>query len=242
MKLPANKYFILAVAGAIIIAAGLYLLLDNYFEKVEIIVAARALPENTVIERQDISKMQYFKNSLPKGYITDEDMVIGRVLAVSRQPADPVTEAVFTAGPGQNIADSLKENEVMLALNIDSSEPIYKKLLQGSRISIVSSQKDKDLESFTSRSSESLMEIAEGSFIERSVFKLSKNIIAVDGQVVIKNLEIINLEKSFNPAAKGFAGNPAESLSVFIKCDIKEAPFITRLIKDNNYKIVLEKS
>jgi hypothetical protein len=242
MKVSANKYFILAVAGAIIIAAGLYLMLDNYFEKVEIIVAGRSLPENTVIERQDISKMQYFKNSLPKGYITDENLVIGRVLAVPRQPMDPVTEAVFTADPGENIVAALKENEVMLALNIDSAEPIYKKLLQGSRISIVSSQKDKGFESFSNNSSSVLMEIVEGSYVESSIFKLSKNIIAVDGQIVIKNLEIVNLEKSTGDAAKGFATSSAESLSVFIKCDIKEAPFISRVTKDNNYKIVLEKS
>ena len=242
MKVSANKYFILAVAGAIIIAAGLYLMLDNYFEKVEIIVAGRVLPENKVIEQQDISKMQYFKNSLPDGYITDENSVIGRVLAVPRQPADPVTEAVFTAAGSEDISGILKENEVILALNIDAAEPIFKKLLQGSRISIVSSQKDRDLESFTSNGKAVLIEIAEGSYVERSVFKLSKNIIAIDGQIVIKNLEIVNLEKSINSAAKGFAGSAAESLSVFIKCDIKEAPFIARVTKDNNYKIVLERS
>jgi len=252
MKASGKKYFILAIVGAVILGIGTYLLLNNYFERVEIIVANSDLKTDKKIEEKDFTRVQYYKSSLPEGYITDSAEVIGRVLLVERKPGDPITKAVFKKSHELNLVRTLKEDEVLVALDLSYVEPLVEELVIGSIISIVSTERDRDYLLKPLSYQDGLlqdMDLNSGknpggkvSIIDSSSFVLSENIMAIDGQLLIKNLEIVNIKKPENKSDKAFIGGATEYNFIFLKCNVKEAPVISRVTKDNDYKIFLQKS
>ena len=277
MKTPGKRYLILAIAGALILGIGSYILLNNFFEKVEIIAASHDIGKNKTIEEKDLIKIQYYKNSLPKGYITDLTQAVGKVLLVERKSGDPITSFVFEETNEIKPIEALKEGELLLALNVNYVEPVIDDLLVGSRISICSTEKDNDynmLDRAYNSYSESTYYSTSGQeivrnfqeqdlnfnkekekiiknqafltdkaeFLEKSIYSLSENIMVIDGQIVIKNIEVINIKKLKNEKNVSLAGSSKENYFIYVKCNIEEAPIISRVTKDGDYKILLQKS
>ena len=59
-----SKYLILAIIGSIIIGLAFYLLLNNYLDKKEIIVASRNINAGEKVSEGDLDFKEYYKNSL----------------------------------------------------------------------------------------------------------------------------------------------------------------------------------
>ena len=182
-----RKYIILAVSGALIIGIGTFLLLNSYFEKVEIIVAKTDILSGQEIEEKDIDLIQYYKNSLPAGFIEKKEDVIGKKLMCQRKAGDPVTASVFEQEPRKSIVEKLKEGEVLMALDISYTEPLIDELVVGSCISIVSTEKEKP-ESFTAVQNNN--STAAEDYVHNDISLISENIIIIDRQLIIRNLEI----------------------------------------------------
>ena len=66
MKKYYRKYLILAIIGSIIIGVAFYLLLNNYLDRKEIIVASRDINIGEKIGEDDLYFKEYYKNSLPE--------------------------------------------------------------------------------------------------------------------------------------------------------------------------------
>ncbi|MBN1299177.1 MAG: SAF domain-containing protein, partial [Actinobacteria bacterium] len=237
--------------GALVLGAGLYIFLNNHFEKVQIIVAKNFLDKNKTIELDDLASIECLKSSLPDGYVTSASEAAGKILQTERQPMDPITYTVFKEIPEGRFTSDLKESEVLIALSIDYAEPVVSELGAGTCISIISTEKEESLQyqntqtgSFSNIIDKGISEkiFQEGSIIEKNIFSLSENIMVIDGQVIIKNLEVLGVSKTDDDKNRPLAGGGGSSTFIYMKCDIKEAPAIARITKDKNYKIVVEKS
>ncbi|MBM3705201.1 MAG: hypothetical protein FJW66_01610 [Actinobacteria bacterium] len=245
MKTSGRKYFILAIAGAAIIGFGIFMLLNVYFEKTEIIIAKKDISKNEKITEDNIASAQYFKNSLPAGYIAEKNEVLGKTVNIERKAGDPITRSVFEQNtePGAGILQDLKEGEVMMALSLAGSEPLADEITRGCRICIVSTEKEKEYDmQFYAQDSKDGVSSYPRNLIDSESFSISENILVVDGQVIIKNLEVISTGRSAGQKTQTLIPGNNEITYVYLKCNIKEAPAISRITKDDEYKIFLEKS
>jgi len=250
-----KKYFLLAVIGALIIGVGTYLFLTSYFERVDVLVAGAVLEEGKKLEEKDLTFKQYYKNSLPEGIIRNKNNAVGKILKVERRTGDPITSEVFEADSKQSFLDKISTGEVLLAISIEYQEPLVKELKAGSIISIISTIKEKDqsVDQGTARgiNPNSNTNINTGANpynpytntgINTAVYKdLSENIVVVDSQIVIRNLEIIAIEEQASEQSNILISSKKSSYYIFLKCSISEAPVISRVTKENNYKIIMEK-
>ena len=269
MIFSTKKYFLLAIFGALIIGIGTYLFLTSHFERVEILVASAQLEEGKKIEEKDLELKQYYKNSLPQGFITDKKEVIGKVIKVERKPGDPVTSEIFDESISQSFLDRISSGEVLLAVDMEYHEPLIDELKAGSIISIISTEKEKnqdiyainknyyissnsedsDINYYNNKSStteiynkNSLNQNIDTEFIDTEFYKsLSENIVVIDGQIVVRNLEIIDIKKQAVQESNILIGSKKGSYYIFLKCSINEAPVISRITKENKYKIIMEK-
>jgi hypothetical protein len=241
MIVSTKKYFILAIIGALIIGIGTYLFLTSYFEKVEILVASTVLGEGKKLEEKDLNLKQYYKNSLPEGFIKDKEKVLGKVIKIERRAGDPITSEVFKEDIKQSIWDKIAPGQVLIAIDIEYQEPLAEELKVGSIISIVSTEKEKDLEIYTKNGIESTESTPEENSLNSNIVALSKNIIIVDSQVIVRNLEIIDIRKVTTQESNILINNKEGSYCIFLKCSIDEAPVISRVTKEDKYKIVMEK-
>jgi hypothetical protein len=234
-----RKYIILAISGAVIIGIGTFLLLNSYMEKVEIIVAKTDLPSEHEIKEGDISYIQYFKGSVPHGYFDKKDDVIGRKLTCERKAGDPITESVFKGNVQVNMVKNLKDGEVLMALDVPYTEPLIEELDIGRHISIVSTEKEK-LYSFNTGANNS----ATYESNEHENHSYSNNyadVVFIDGQVVIKGLEIVDIRIPEIKDDNLLTGSGKDNPYLFIKCSMNEAALISRITKEDKYKIFLEK-
>jgi len=72
-----------------------------------------------------------------------------------------------------------------------------------------------------------------------NTFNLSKNIISIDGQIVIRNLEIVSLQEDTDSSNNNILiNNDSRTSNLYFKCRLEEAPIIARLTADNKYKII----
>ena len=159
-------------------------------------------------------------------------------------------------GKDKNILSNLDEGDVVIAIEVQYPEPILDKLKNGDIVSIVSTSKDKDflLENFnigrndlkdaecTYSSDLNNKGYLYVSYIEMNTFNLSKNIISIDGQIVIRNIEIVSLQEDTDSTNNNILiNNDNRTSSLYFKCRLEEAPIIARLTADNKYKIIFEK-
>jgi len=247
MNFSYKKYLWLAVIGALIIGAGTYLFLSNYLDRQEIIVAAKDLSAGNFISDTDICIKTYLKSALPKNYLTKKSDLTGKVVMIDRKKDDPMTNDIFEKNPNQSITDSLKKGEVLLALNVSYPEPIIDELKKGSTISIVSTEMDKDLaNSFYYDNSATDEGSKDGNgannYLNSDVLQVSEKIVVVSSQIVIRNLEIVEIKKIANKEKNVISNNASDTSYIYIKCSIKEAPLISRITKEDKYKIIVEKN
>ncbi len=264
MKKYYRKYLILAIIGSAIIGLAFYLLLSNYLDRKEIIVMSRDINVGEEIKEDDIYLKEYYKNSLPENYLTSKKDVIGKKINIERRKDDYISKDMFGKEKETDIFDSLTPGDVLIAINIQHIEPILEELENGDYVSIVSTIVDKDFipsEYFNSMifnnskytnghdyygeeedaSNESKYFFIDEDYISKSTLELSENIILINGQVVIRNLEIVCIERNINNSNKNILINSEDNTSsVYLKCSIEEAPIVARLTKDDNYKIIME--
>lgn len=264
MKKYYRKYLILAIIGSAIIGLAFYLLLSNYLDREEIIVMSRDIDVGEEIKQDDIYLKEYYKNSLPENYLTSKKDVTGKKINIERRKDDYISADMFGEEKNISIFDNLTPGDVLIAVNVQHLEPILEELKKGDCVSIVSTIVDKDFipsEYFESMnfnnskytngynyygeedgiSDSSKYFLIDKDYISKSTFELSENIILINGQVVIRNLEIVCLEKDINNSNNNILINSGNNTtSVYLKCSIEEAPIVARLTKDDNYKIIME--
>ena len=151
---------------------------------------------------------------------------------------------------------ALKSGDVIIAVEIQHPEPILKKLKNGDIVSIVSTIRDKDFlqenfqpglinnenDNISDLDITSYKDYSFSSYIEMNTFPLSKNIVSIDGQIIIRNLKIVNLQKDTGESNKSLLiNNEADSIEIYFRCSLEEAPIIARLTADSKYKIIYEK-
>jgi len=247
MNFSYKKYLWFAVIGALIIGAGTYLFLSNYLDRQEIIVAAKDLNAGILINENDICLKTYLKSSLPKNYLTKKSDLIGKVTVIDRKQDDPITNDIFEKNLKQSITDSLKKGEILLALSIDYPDPILDELKKDGTISIVSTVIDKDLVNLFYYNNSVTDEGPkdnnnETNYLNSSILEVSEKIVVISSQIVIRNLEIVEIKKIINKEKNVISNNSKDTYCIYIKCSIKEAPIISRITKENEYKIILEKN
>src|SRR3989304_2839856 len=115
-QFSSKKYVFLAIAGAIVLGIGTYLLLNNYFDKTSIVVAKEEILPGSKIEAKQVTTAQYFKNSLPPEYISDLKSVIGKTAAAGREEGDTVTGKIFKIIDEKSMIEKLEDGEVLMAL------------------------------------------------------------------------------------------------------------------------------
>ncbi len=289
-----KKYLVLAVLGALIIGAAFYLFLNNYLDRQEILVAAKDINKGEKVEEDDLYFKQYYKNSLPENYLVNKKEVVENIINIDRKKDDYISKSMFTEDLNIDIIDNLSEGEVLIAINVQYPEPLLGKLRIGRCISIISTEKDKDLVGFdyhsinpyskheelpenvsddsnagdaqddgidntnnntyedvnTENSSETYFngnresgyeELYEGSdYLDSRSFQLSEDILLIDGQLIVRNLEIVSIEEYISSSKNILISGGGNSVSIYIKCNIKKAPIVARLTQDNKYKIIIE--
>ena len=242
-----KKYIILAVIGALILGAGTYFLLNIYFERVSIVAAKTNIEKGQKIKPEDLTLIQYYKGSLPEGYKTSQEEIIGRVAAVKRCAGDPVTEAVFaeTKSDVQKL-EQLSKGEILIAINLSYYEPLVETITAGNKICIVSTKKEeKGYSAYGENYLQNTGNAYPGSNNAENAgisnYQLSGNVIIIDEQIVIKNLVVIDIIKKEASDNNFLAAGDKNSYSLLVKCNLNEAPVLSRITKEDDYKIFLEK-
>lgn len=254
-----RKYLVLAIIGAVIIGLAFYLLLNSYLDKKEIIVASRKIQAGEKLKEEDLGVVEYYKNSLPESYITNKEDVIGKIINIDRRKDDYIAGDMFNEKIQGSIFDDLAGGDVVIAVNVEYTEPLLKEINTGNCISIISTVYDKEyldyLKLFETGDSKHLNQTEYNSYInemksknyslkndyiDNATFNLSENIISINGQIVIRNLEVLSIEKNISGNRNILLNNSENTTSVYLKCNIKEAPIVARLIKNDDYKIIVE--
>lgn len=253
MKKYYIKYLTLIIIGSIIIGLAFYLFLNNYLDKKEIVVASRDISVSEKINEEDLYFKEYYKNSLPENYLIDKDVAVGNNINIDRKKDDYISKEMFDKETKSSIFEKLLPGEIMIAINIQHVEPILKELKAGNCISLMSTIVEKD-SIFSEKFTYSGIN-ADGSdkysgrgnfpvdsdYIDSATFEMSENIIWIDGQIIVRNLEILFMEENINNNKNILLNSNNDSNTIiYLKCNIKEAPIVARLTKNSDYKIIVE--
>lgn len=256
-----SKYLILAIIGSIIIGLAFYLLLNNYLDKKEIIVASRNINAGEKVSEGDLDFKEYYKNSLPENYLINKKDIVGKIIDNERRKDDYISSDMLSKEAQTSFFGGLSAGDVLITVNVQYTEPILRELTIGNHISIVSTVYDKDsiyseyIDFSNTDNSKSLnlgnndndnyitgknkYSLVKGDYVDNATFKLSDNVMLINGQIIVRNLEIICIEKDILNGSKNILLNN-NITSVYLKCNIKEAPFVARLTKGDDYKIIVE--
>lgn len=256
MKNYYKRYLVLAIIGAAIIGLAFYLLLNSYLDKEEIVVASKDLPAGTIINDEDLEYREYYKNSLPDGYVIDGEEIVGSIINIDRRKHDYISNDMFEIREDEDDFSSLEIGEAVIAIELQYTEPILVMLKNGDIVSIISTVRDKEF--INNNAYEISNEIEESGtsneiefhnyidpyedYIEKNTLKLSDNIFSIDGQIVIRDLEILYIKENLNENSGNILINSNnKTISMYFICSLEEAPLIARLTADNKYKIIYEK-
>lgn len=256
MKNYYKRYLVLAIIGAAIIGLAFYLLLNSYLDKEEIVVASKDLPAGTIINDEDLEYREYYKNSLPEGYVIDGEEIVGSIINIDRRKHDYISNDMFEIREDEDDFSSLEIGEAVIAIELQYTEPILVMLKNGDIVSIISTVRDKEF--INNNAYEISNEIEESGtsneiefhnyidpyedYIEKNTLKLSDNIFSIDGQIVIRDLEILYIKENLNENSGNILINSNnKTISMYFICSLEEAPLIARLTADNKYKIIYEK-
>jgi hypothetical protein len=258
MKNYYKRYFILAIIGSIIIGLAFYLFFNNYLDKEKILVAAEDIDSGTIIKGEELTFREYYKNSLPEDYLLSANKVTGKTINIDRKKNDFISSDMFDQKKGgSSILDELADGDVLITIRIQHPEPILNELKKGDFISIVSTFRDDNfqLENFNpgtvaanditdnDYAEFNYPEYLSENYIKMNTVKLSENIVSVDGQLVIRNLEIVNLAEDKNTSSNSILiNNDTKAIDLYCKCKLEEMPIIARLTSEGKYKVVFEKT
>jgi len=257
MKNYYKRYLVLAIIGAAIIGLAFYLLINSYLDKEEIVVASRELPAGSIINDEDLEYKEYYKNSLPEGYMIAGKEIVGNIISIDRKKHDYISNDMFEIRKDEDDFSSLEKGEAVIAIEIQYTEPILAMLKNGDIVSIISTIRDKEFLSKKNviKLSNEIEEnsifndlefqnynYSRGDYIEINTLELSENIFSIDGQIVIRNLEILYIKENLSENNGNILiSSNNKTISMYFICSLEEAPLIARLTSENKYKIVYEK-
>jgi hypothetical protein len=249
-----KKYMIIALIGALIIGLSSYLFLNNFLERVSVIVLSHDVERGQIITEKDLENKEYYRNSLPESYVISGNEIIGKSINIDRKKGDFLREDMFEELDFLSIIGALDAGESILALNIEPSERIISELKAGDVITVMSAERDPGLlETVLLRPSYGSMPdnedhkenfstyIREGDYIKSTTFRISKNIISTGGQLVISGLEILEIRQDSSKSPNILITGQEDRYYVLIRCLLEEAPLLSRVLQKDSYKIVLEK-
>lgn len=254
-----KKYLLLAVIGALIIGIGSYLFLSKYLDRQEIIVASKDIKKGEKIEDSSLIFRQYLKSSIPEGYIVDKSKLVGKIIRIDRKKNDPISMEMFSDSTVVNKVDSIKPGEILIAIDLKYFEPLADDLKEGCMISIISTQRDKELmdqinsyQILKNQITENQLQnnIIQGSaeknaagndFLDDNSYKLSDKIFMEEGQIIIRNLEVVSIRKITDKESNVLISSNKSNSCIYIICSIKEAPFVSFITKEDKFKLVVEK-
>jgi len=256
MKNYYKRYLVLAIIGAAIIGLAFYLLLNSYLDKEEIVVASKDLPADTIINDEDLEYREYYKNSLPEGYLINGKEIVGSIINIDRRKHDYISSDMFEIRKDEDDFSSLEIGEAVIAIELQYTEPILVMLKNGDIVSIISTVRDKEF--INDNANEVPNEIEESGtsneiefhnyldpyedYIEKNTLELSENILSIDGQIIIRNLKILYIKENLSENSGNILiNNNNKTISMYFICTLEEAPLIARLTADNKYKIIYEK-
>jgi hypothetical protein len=258
MKNYYKRYFILATIGSVIIGLAFYLFFNDYLDKEKILVAAEDIDSGTVISGNELTLREYYKNSLPEGYLLSVDKVTGKIINIDRKKNDFISIDMFEQEKGDSgMLSELNEGDVLITIRIQHPEPILDELKKGDFISIVSTFSDdnfklKNFKSGTFNADDSAdTGLAEfnypgyfsENYIKMNTIELSENIVSIDGQLIVRNLEIVNLDEDNNTSSNSILiNNDTRTINLYCKCKLEEMPIIARLTAEDKYKVIFEKT
>ena len=118
MKNYYKRYLVLAIIGAAIIGLAFYLLLNSYLDKEEIVVASKDLPVGTIINDEDLEYREYYKNSLPEGYVIDGKEIVGGIINIDRRKHDYISSDMFEIREDEDDFSNLETGEAVIAIEV----------------------------------------------------------------------------------------------------------------------------
>jgi len=267
MNYSYKKYVVLAILGSLIIGIAAYLFLNSYLEKIGIIVLKEDISEGQIVKESSITTGYYLKNSLPEGYIKNKEEAVGKPISTDRFKGDYLTTAMFKIENEGDLLKKLSPSEAMISINIDLKEKITEELKVNYFIMLVATEKNKELEDLFYKNNLNLSELpSDGSdiisgsnvntvsngtsagdeenkisknYLETSIFEISDNVSLIDGYLIIKNIEVLQI-KNFQDKNNSLISNSGGNLTtIYLKCNINEAPYIAGLSATGKYKIII---
>ena len=267
MNYSYKKYVVLAILGSLIIGIAAYLFLNSYLEKIGIIVLKENIAEGQIVKESSITTGYYLKNSLPEGYIKNKEEAVGKPIGTDRFKGDYLTMDMFKKENEGDLLKKLNPGEALISINIDLKEKITEELKINYMIMLVATEKNKELEDLFYKNNLSASKlpakeesIISGSdvntdnfdasaageefnnsrnYLETSTFEISENVSLVDGYLIIKNIEVL-LIKNFQDKNNSLVSSSGNNLTtIYLKCNINEAPYIAGLSSSGKYKIII---
>lgn len=193
-------------------------------------------------KKGDFISKELFTKDLGKNII--DDLSKGEVLiAINMQYLEPLVEELKTGGSVSIISTQI-DKELL-----NSSKYVSGSYTNGSNYLQDDSNNSSSSKSFIEEDSyynciESLEEgncYIKNDFMDNNSYKLSEKILLINGQLIVRNLEIVNIKEYIISKSSSLISGGEEQIVIYVKCSIKEAPIVARLTKDDKYKIVIEK-
>ncbi len=126
----------LAFIAAILAGAAIYLVLDNLFGQVNVVVATRKLERGAVIKSDSLALKPVPKSALIKGACLTLQDVVGKTIKVERFPLDQIGKEMLKEKRNCFI-NEVPPGKVILTLNIPRSEAFENVLKKGDTISVI---------------------------------------------------------------------------------------------------------
>jgi len=240
-----KKFLILAIIGSLIIGLSLYLYLNNYFEKVSISVLKNDLRKGDIIREEDITDGNFYKQDVPPKVIKNKSDLVGLEIKTDRFKGDFITTDMLSYNKEDVLTNNLGIDESIMPININSSNNILANLNIGTKIIVVSTEKEEDMEELLYKNEYIPYlnkyfsnNVNSRYYLNNSVIQLSENIFLVDGFIFFKNLEIVQIKENEKDEVGVLSNNSNLDSIIYIKCRNLEAAYLAKVTSSENYKIL----
>ncbi len=107
-------------------------------ELVPVVVAAQDLTYGNVLKPEQLTTVSYPKSSLPKGYYSHKDSLIGQVTKVFLMEYEPVTASKLSSAGG-GLSLRIAENMRAVSIQVDKVSGVSGFVLPGDRVDVIAS-------------------------------------------------------------------------------------------------------
>ncbi len=243
-----KKYLILAIIGALIIGLSIYFFLNNYFEKISVVVLVNNINKGEIIKEENLTNGYFYKQEIPMGIIKNKSELIGKEIRTDRYRGDFLTAEMLKEKTENILTKNLKDDEAVMTINLSAKECIVPDLQIGKKIMIVSTEKEKDLENIFYKNNNSFVAKENSStigvfsiknYLNNNIFQISENIFLIDGFLYFKNLEIIQIKENEDKEIGILSKNSKPESALFVKCKNLEAPYLAKITATEKYKLLI---